>query len=93
MVGKGLALVWLSAFHPSVDLLDRVLWLLVFTFLPQVGQIYMKRTFPLCYITFSQLMLSIIATMTCKGWLGSVTRHPSLLLLPTFTHFTFARSR
>ena len=47
----------------------------------------------LCYLTFSQLLLSVIATMTCKGWLGSVTRHPSLLLLPTFTHFTFARCR
>ena len=42
---------------------------------------------------FPQLVLSIFATLTCKGWMGAVTRHPSLLLLPTFTHFTFASSR
>jgi len=44
MVGKGLALAWLSAFHPSVDLFDRMLWLLAFTFLPQANNFSVSPT-------------------------------------------------
>ena len=37
LVGRACSLVWLTHFHTSVDLLHRVLWILLFTFLPQAG--------------------------------------------------------
>ena len=59
--------------------------------LPTSGRIFelVKKNQP----STSQLVLSIIATITRKGWLSTVTRHPSLLLIPAFTHFTFAAKR
>ena len=59
--------------------------------IPTPGRIFefVKKNQP----STSQLVLSIIATITCKGWLSAVTRHPSLLLIPAFTHFTFAAKR
>ena len=59
--------------------------------IPTPGRIFefVKKNQP----STSQLVLSIIATITRKGWLSTVTRHPSLLLIPAFTHFTFAAKR
>ena len=69
LVGRACSLVWLTHFHPSVDLLHRVLWILLFTFLPQAGYFNLSKRINLPLLSWCSPSLPRLCTRA--GWAES----------------------
>lgn len=66
-----------------------LVWLTAFP--PSMGVVG-RTLLLLAYTLLPHLMLATTSTFHCPGWWRSISSHPSLLLLPVFTHFTLTSS-
>ena len=74
LVGRACSLVWLTHFHPSVDLLHRVLWILLFTFLPQAGYFNLSKRINLPLLSWCSPSLPRLCTRAGRAQSQDIPR-------------------